>query len=164
MQNACIHTRSERLSSHISTYENNTTLTSGQNMNSRVLLKIFRFPVANRFLWRDGKSSMHAFHTRCERLSSPISTYGNSTDTHFRSKYECSSLAKKLDCASRTGFCGAIQNYQHMHATRDVVMRARLFSSMVTIQTLTPGQNMGVWASWNNLGCALRMGFCGVVQ
>ena len=54
--------------------------------------KDFRLRVANWFLWRNAKLSIYACHTRSERLSSPISTYENSADTHFRSEYECSSL------------------------------------------------------------------------
>ena len=56
--------------------------------------KRFRLRAANRFLWRDAKLPTCACHTWCHHLSPPISTHGNSTDTHLRSECKCSSLAK----------------------------------------------------------------------
>ena len=104
------------------------------------------------------------FHTRSERLSSPISTYENSTDIHFRSEYECSSLVKDLDCALRTDFYDAMQNYQHVHATRDVTIWAHLFPPTETVQTLTCGQNVNARVSQKILDCVLPIDFCDAMQ
>ena len=88
---AC-HTSCHHLSPHISTHGNNTDTHLRSECECSSLAKDFRLRVANWFLWRNAKVSIYACHTRSERLSSPISTYENSTDTHFRSEYECSSL------------------------------------------------------------------------
>ena len=88
---AC-HTWCHHLSPPISTHGNSTDTHLRSECECSSLAKDFRLRVANWFLWRNAKVSIYACHTRSERLSSPISTYENSTDTHFRSEYECSSL------------------------------------------------------------------------
>ena len=64
----------------------------------------------------------YACHTRSERLSSPIFTYENSTDTHFRSEYEWLSLVKGFRLRGANNFYDAMQNYQLLHVTRDVTI------------------------------------------
>jgi len=88
---AC-HTWCHHLSPPISTHGNSTDTHLRSECECSSLAKDFRLRVANWFLWRNAKVSIYACHTRSERLSSPISNYENSTDTHFRSEYECSSL------------------------------------------------------------------------
>ena len=143
---AC-HTRSERFSSPTATYENSTDIHVRSKYECSSLVKDFRLRDANRFLWRDAKLSTCACHTSCHHLSPHISTHGNSTDTHLRSECECSSLAKILDCVLRIDFCDAMQNYQCMHATRDLNVWARLFPPTKTVKTLIFGQNMNARVS-----------------
>ena len=124
--NACIHTRSGRLSSPNSTYGNSTDSHFRSKYECSSLIQKIRLRFANGLLWRDAKLSIRTCHKWCHHASSPISIHRNNTDTksYSRSEYGCLSLVKEFRLRVANGFLwhGAIINVCMPHHLPHVML------------------------------------------